>query len=122
MRTFRGVLAIAIMVMPCVASAQQRQDLAPDQKAFIAYHYCMLQAGMDASKTPATEDQIFDLAFEACATTRAQAAQIGRQVPALLTALDEADAEKRSNFPDWVRGVRERRAQFEAQLPTAVTH
>ena len=119
MRTFRSIVAIAIAAAPFAANAQQSQGLSPDQKAFIAYHYCMLQAGMDASKTAVAEDQVFDLAFETCAATRAQAAEIGRQVPALLTALEEADVQKRSNFPDWVRGVRERRAQFETQVRTA---
>jgi hypothetical protein len=38
-----------------------------------------------------------------------------------LAALDAADADKSANFPEWIKGVRERRKTFETQGITPPT-
>jgi len=102
----------------CVAAPGLAQnspaEMTPDQKGYIAYHYCMLHAAIAASRTTAKDEEIYDIAHAQCATTR-KAVTAGQEAnKPYIAALDAADAEKKANFPSWIKGVRERRAAPEA--------
>ncbi len=115
-------LVCLLALWTTTAVAQSPSEMGPDQKIYIVYHYCMMQSAMEASKTEARNEDIYAVAHKSCAQVRSEAAQISHQFPELLAALDAADAQKRANFPIWVKGVRERREKFEAGLaaPRAV--
>ncbi|MGJ0239363.1 hypothetical protein [uncultured Novosphingobium sp.] len=110
-------LASMMFVGAGAASAQAPQTtLTPDQKGYIAYHYCMMQAAMAASKTAAKDEEVFAIAHAQCAATR-KSVIVGQEKNAgFLAALDDADKEKQANFPSWIKGVRERRAAAAAQF------
>jgi hypothetical protein len=101
--------------VPAAVLAQAPTDLSPDQQGYIIYHQCMMHAAIQASHTAAKDDDIFGLAKAQCASTRAAVIAGQESNHSFLTALDAADAEKAARFPDWIKGVRERRKAFEAQ-------
>ena len=111
------VTGMAVTIGSASALAQQPAELGVDQKIYIAYHYCMLQAAMKSSHEASRGEEIYDRAHQGCATVRAQAAAHLAQFPELATALDTADAEKKANFPSWIKGVRERRGTIAGSAP-----
>jgi len=115
-----AVMLWAIAGVPAFAQ-QTPAELAPDQKGYIAYDQCMMHAAIKASHTDARNEDIFGVAKAQCASTRA--AVIGGQEHnrEFLAALDAADADKSANFPEWIKGVRERRKTFETQGITPPT-
>lgn len=117
MRRALTALIIASGVMPALAFAQTQASTpsppSADQKGYIAYHYCMMTAAMKASHTDAKAEDIFRISKAQCANVRA-AVIVGQESNhQFLAALDAADQEKATNFPNWVKGVRERRLAFE---------
>jgi hypothetical protein len=103
-------LSLAIVVaLPSQCLAQAAGELTPDQKGYITYDRCMMQAAIQASRTDAKDGEVFGLAKAQCAATRAQVIVGQEGNREYIAALDAADADKAANFPAWVKGVRERR-------------
>jgi len=104
---------MALSILPGAAFAQEQPQLSADQKGYIAYHYCMMNAAMRASRTNAAAEDIFGLAKAECVSLRSSVivGQEGNQQ--FLSALDDADQEKAANFPEWINGVRQQRLDFE---------
>jgi hypothetical protein len=115
MRKISGAFGLALAIAaPGMVSAQAASEMAADQKGYIAYHYCMMQAAMKASYTDAKDEDIFGIAKSQCAATRSAVVVGQENNREFLAALDAADAEKAAHFPSWVKGVRERRSKFES--------
>ena len=116
MRKISGAFGLALAVAGSgMVWAQPAPEMAADQKGYIAYHYCMMQAAMKASYTDAKDEDIFGIAKSQCAATRSAVVVGQENNREFLAALDAADAEKAAHFPNWIRGVRERRSRFEAR-------
>lgn len=118
-RLITGLVMAASMSAPAVGQVPVPSQLGPDQKGYIAYHQCMMQAAIKASHTDAKDADIFGLAKTQCAGVRAQVMIGQSNNRQFLAALDAADAEKAANFPAWIKGVRERRKSFELEGPAA---
>jgi len=121
LRAARAILPL-LAVAPSPLAAQTPtsptpDSLTPDQKGYIAYNQCLLHAAIRASRTDAPDDAIYGLAKAQCAPVRASVIRGQESNREYLAALDAADAEKAANFPAWIKGVRERRRQFEATAP-----
>jgi hypothetical protein len=101
-------LAIAV-ALPSQCLAQAAGQFTPDQKGYIAYDQCMMQAAIQASRTDAKDEEVFGLAKAQCAATRAQVIIGQESNREYLAALDAADADKSANFPAWIKSVRARR-------------
>lgn len=108
-RTIYAFTLGVIAAMPSLALAQTSGELTPDQKGYIAYDQCMMHAAIQASHTNAKNEDIFGLAKAQCAPTRVQVVIGQESNREYLAALDAADADKSTNFPAWIKGVRERR-------------
>ncbi|RXR29175.1 hypothetical protein [Sphingobium fluviale] len=117
MMRFGFFFATVLLAKAGIAVAQVPEGgLTGDQKAYIAYDQCMMQAAMRASRTPAKDEDIFGIAEADCAATRAAVVVGLESNKPFLDSLDAADADKAAKFPAWIRGVRERRAARDAQF------
>ncbi|TCM17883.1 hypothetical protein EDF56_105229 [Novosphingobium sp. PhB165] len=113
-----GLILATAVAAPAWAEAPGARQLTPDQKGYIVYDQCMMHAAIRASHTDAKDDEIFDMSKAACASTRA-AVILGQENNAeFLAALDAADADKSARFPAWIKGVRARRAVYDARPAT----
>jgi hypothetical protein len=108
-RTILGFVLGVVAALPSLSLAQSLSDLTPDQKGYITYDHCVMSAAIQASYTTAKNEEIFGLARAQCAATRAQVVIGQEDNRQYLAALDAADANKATNFPAWIKGVRERR-------------
>jgi hypothetical protein len=115
----RRIVLVLLLVsgsnIPAMARAQTATELTPDQKGYIAYDRCMMHAAIAASRTDAKDEEIFGLARAQCASIRSNAISGQEGNREFLSALDAADADKAARFPAWIKGVRERRRQFDAK-------
>lgn len=111
-----SLIIAAILTVISPVSAQTSDELTADQKGYIAYDQCLMHAAIEASRTDAGDDSIYTMAKGACAATRAAVIVGLEQNKEYLAALDALDADKATNFPSWIKGVRERRAAREAQF------
>jgi len=114
-RMLFGWVLVAGTVIPAIAHAQAQPELASDQKGYIIYDRCMMQAAIAASRTDAKDEAIFGMAKTQCAATRSQVITGQEGNREFLAALDAADADKAARFPEWINGVRERRRQRDAE-------
>jgi hypothetical protein len=112
----RIAMALALAGASTAIAQVPSTSMTPDQKGYVAYHYCMMQAAMDASKTAAKDDEVYAIAHAKCAATRKSVLSGQDGNAEFVAALDAADAEKKANFPAWIKGVRERRVAREAEF------
>lgn len=114
MRSILAVLTLSMLGTSAFAQTQVPEELTAAQKGYIAYDQCVMHAAIRASRTPAGDEEIFGIAKAECAAIRSALVSSQSNNRELLTALDAADADKAANFPKWIKGVRERRRQFDA--------
>ena len=113
-RTISAFALASVAAMSSLASAQTSPEFTPDQKGYIVYHQCMMQAAIRASHTEVKDEEIFGLAKAQCAQTRAQVIVGQEGNGQYIAALDAADMNKATNFPSWIKRVRERRRSRDA--------
>ena len=111
MKRSASILAALVSVLGPAgpALAQEAAVLTADQKGYIVYDRCMMSAAIAASRTEAKDEEIFGLAKSSCAATRAAVTKGLEGNKDYIAALDAADADKATNFPGWIKGVRARR-------------
>ena len=80
---------------------------------YAAYGQCMMVAAVNASYTPARNDEIFGLARSACAKARDRAG-----ATTAVAMLDAADAKTAATLPELIDGLRDRRRTRDALYGT----
>ncbi len=114
-RSAIGLVFLLFIAAPSTAQVNTAPQLTPDQKGYIIYDQCIMHAAIRASRTEAKDEEVFGLAKAECAPTRAQVVIGQENNRQFIAALDAADADKATNFPAWIKGVRERRKAFDAK-------
>ena len=103
------ILAFLLAGLPAIAFAQDEVAFTPAQKGYFAYDDCMKGAAVRASRTDAREEDVFGLAKAQCAATREKVVIGLASDREFLEALDQFDTDEETNFPDWIKVLRERR-------------
>lgn len=116
MKVLRILSPALVLLIAAPLSAEPAQRLSPDQIA-IVYQQCLARAAMNASRTELPDEQIYPLAHRGCIPTRIELQNRVSNVVEGEAKLKAIEAEAASTFADRTRKVRERRREFEAQIP-----
>lgn len=103
----RGLLPLYLMMPPAPPAPA---NLSVEQAA-IVYDQCLARAAVAASKTDASDSEIYPRARAACAETRAMLAGNPNAVP----VLDSIDSERSASFPERTRKLREMRRAYQPE-------
>ena len=97
-------------------TAEPAPRLSPDQIA-IVYQQCLARAAMNASRTDLSDEQVYPAAYQSCVPTRIELQNRVSNVVEGEAKLKAIEAEAASTFAERTKKVRERRREFDAQLP-----